>query len=319
VVSLDAATGKRLWKTYMIAEEPHPTQKTKVGTQLWGPAGVAVWTAPTVDLKRKAIYFGTGNSYSFPAADTEDSIVALDMDTGKFRWVHQFTAGDVWNGGCRSGDPVVCSEDAPDFDFAATPILAELKGGRQMLLAGNKSGNIYALDPDRDGKLIWDIKVSKGGTSGGILWGPAADSQNIYAALNDVVRNGREIDPNQGGGTVAVDIASGEKVWFTPPTPCESRKPCSPGQAAAVTVIPGVVFSGSNDGRIRAYSTKDGKILWEYDTVQEFTAVNGVKAKGGSINNGGPAVAGGMLFTNSGYSHHSGIIPGNVLLAFSAE
>jgi len=319
VVALDAATGKRLWKTYMIAEEPHPTQKTKVGTQLWGPAGVAVWTAPTVDLKRKAIYFGTGNSYSFPAADTEDSIVALDMDTGKFRWVHQFTAGDVWNGGCRSGDPAVCSEDAPDFDFAATPILAELAGGQQMLLAGNKSGNIYALDPDRDGKLIWDIKVSKGGTSGGILWGPAADSQNIYAALNDVVRNGREIDPNQGGGTVAVDIASGEKVWFTPPTPCGSRKPCSPGQAAAVTVIPGVVFSGSNDGRIRAYSTKDGKILWEYDTVHEFTAVNGVKANGGSINNGGPAVAGGMLFTNSGYSHHSGVIPGNVLLAFSVE
>ncbi len=319
VVALDASNGRRLWKTYMIAEEPHPTQKTKVGTQLWGPSGVAVWTAPTVDPKRKAIYFGTGNSYSFPAAATEDAIVSLDMDTGKFRWIHQFTEGDVWNGGCRSGDPVVCSEDAPDFDFASTPILVDLKGGKQMLLAGNKSGNIYALDLDHDGKLIWDIKLSKGGTSGGILWGPATDDQNIYAALNDVVRNGRDIDPNQGGGLVAVDIASGKKIWFTPPTPCGNRKPCSPGQAAAVSVIPGVVFSGSNDGRMRAYSTKDGAIIWEYDTVQEYSAVNGVKAKGGSLNNGGPAVAGGMLFTNAGYSHHSGVIPGNVLLAFSAE
>jgi len=103
------------------------------------------------------------------------------------------------------------------------------------------------------------------------------------------------------------------------PDTLRKQKALQPRQAAAVTVIPGVVFSGSNDGRIRAYSTKDGKILWEYDTVQEFTAVNGVKAKGGSINNGGPAVAGGMLFTNSGYSHHSGIIPGNVLLAFSPD
>ena len=197
-------------------------------------------------------------------------------------------------------------------------MLLNLSGGKQVLLAGNKSGNIYAMNPD-DGKLIWDIKVSKGGTSGGIFWGPATDGQNIYAALNDVVRNGTEIDPNKGGGMVAVSVASGEKVWFTPPTPCGNRKPCSSGQAAAVSVIPGAVFSGSNDGRIRAYSTSDGKIIWEYDTVQEYTTVNGVKAKGGSMNNGGPAVAGGMLFTNAGYSHHSGVIPGNVLLAFSVQ
>jgi len=133
------------------------------------------------------------------------------------------------------------------------------------------------------------------------------------------IGGGREVDPNMGGGITAVDVSTGEKVWSTPHSPCGNRKPCSPTQAAAVSATAGAVFSGSNDGRIRAYSTQDGKILWEYDTVQEFTTVNAVKARGGSINNGGPAIAGGMVFTNAGYSHHSGIIPGNVLLAFSAQ
>jgi polyvinyl alcohol dehydrogenase (cytochrome) len=190
-----------------------------------------------------------------------------------------------------------------------------------MLLAGQKSGIVYALDPDDGGKIVWQQRVGKGGTQGGILFGPAADGENLYAAVSDYQRMGasRDPDPNAGGGMVAVALSDGQKRWSAPASPCGGRKPCSPAQAAAVTAIPGVVFSGSVDGRLRAYSTRDGKILWEYDTVREYTTVNGVEAKGGSINNGGPAVAGGMLFTNSGYSHHSGIIPGNVLLAFSVE
>jgi len=321
VVALEAATGKRIWKTYAIEQEPQPTTKSRAGTQLWGPAGAGIWNSPTVDPKQNAIYVGTGNSYSFPSVKTTDAIMAMDMKTGKIRWVHQMTDVDIWNGGCRGGDPVVCSEDAPDYDFGASPILVEGKDGRRILLAGNKSAMIYALDPDHDGKLIWQQKVGRGGTSGGILWGPATDGQAIYAATTDVVRaaNGRDLDPNAGGGLTAVDISGGDKLWSTPHPPCGNRRPCSPTQSAAVSAFPGVVFSGSNDGRIRAYASKDGKIIWEYDTVQEFTTVNGVKAKGGSINNGGPAIAGGMVFLNSGYSHHSGIIPGNVLLAFAVE
>lgn len=174
------------------------------------------------------------------------------------------------------------------------------------------------MDPDHDGKTIWQQKVGRGGTSGGILWGPATDGQAIYAATTDIVRgaNGRDIDPNVGGGLTAVDLSGGDKLWFTPHPSCADRTPCSPTQPAAVSAYPGVVFSGSNDGRIRAYASKDGKIIWEYDTFQEFTTVNGVKARGGSINNGGAAIAGGMVFLNSGYSDHSGVI-GNVLLAFS--
>lgn len=321
VVALDATTGKRIWKTYVIEQEPRPTQKSRAGTQLWGPAGAGIWNSPTVDPKQNAVYVGTGNSYSFPPVKTTDAIVALDMKTGKIRWVRQMTDLDVWNGGCRVGDPIVCSEDAPDYDFGASPILVERKDGGRILLAGNKSAILYALDPDRDGKIVWQQKIGRGGTSGGILWGPATDGQAIYAATTDVVRaaNGRDIDPNIGGGITAVDIGGGDKLWSTPHPPCGDRRPCSPTQPAAVSAFPGVVFSGSNDGHIRAYASKDGKIIWDYDTVHEFRSVNGVKASGGSINNGGPAIAGGMLFTNSGYSHHSGIIPGNVLLAFAVQ
>ena len=192
----------------------------------------------------------------------------MDMKTGRIRWVRQMTDLDVWNGGCREGDPVVCSEDAPDYDFGASPILVETKDGKRVLVAGNKSAIIYALDPDHDGKTIWQQKIGRGGTSGGVLWGPATDSRNIFAATGDGVRvgGGREVDPNMGGGITAVDVSTGEKVWSTPHPPCGNRKPCSPTQAAAVSATAGVVFSGSNDGRIRAYSTQDGKILWEHPT-----------------------------------------------------
>ena len=322
VVALDAATGKQLWKSYMISQEPRPTTKNKAGLQLWGPSGVAVWVAPTIDAKRHALYVGTGNDYSVPATNQSDSIVALDMKSGKILWVRQMTQDDIWNADCRRAgrDPAVCpNADSPDFDFGASPMLVELRGGRQMLVAGNKSGLIVALDPDQKGKTIWEQRVAKGGSQGGILWGPAADGENVYAAISDFTRIKGGVDPKAGGGVTALNLSTGDKVWTGAAAPCGSRKPCSPAQAAAISVIPGVVFSGSVNGYLRAYSSRDGAVMWEYDTAREFETVNGVPAKGGSIDGGGPAVADGMVFTNSGYSHHSGVIPGNVLLAFSVE
>ena len=321
MLALNAATGKRLWKTYVIAGEARPTQKNHSGAQISGPSGVAIWSAPTLDLKRNLLYAGTGNNYSSPPVETADSIIAFDMKSGKIRWVRQMTQNDIWNGSCPlKSDPVTCPEaDSPDFDFAASPILVDLKGGRRALLAGQKSGLVYSLDPDREGKTVWQQRVGKGGTSGGIMFGPASDADNLYVAVSDAKRVNGKPDPNTRGGMHALDLASGRILWSTPHPPCGESGPCSPTQAAAVTAIPGVVFSGSNDGHLRAYSTHDGKIVWDYDTVREYTTVNGVKAKGGSINDAGPAVAGGMLFTNAGYSHHSGIIPGNVLLGFSVE
>jgi polyvinyl alcohol dehydrogenase (cytochrome) len=322
VVALDAATGKQVWKTYMVDKPAAPTQKNRAGVELWGPSGVAVWVAPTVDAKRKVIYIGTGNNYSEPSTNMSDSLIALDMGSGKIRWVRQMTVNDIWNGNCRSAtrDPAMCPDaEAPDFDFGASPILAQLDARRDLLIAGNKSGFIFALDPDQNGKTVWQTQVAKGGTQGGILWGPAVDGRNVYAAISDFTRLPGGLDPNAGGGVAAVALSEGERLWTAPASSCENKKPCSPAQAAAVSVIPGVVFSGAVNGVLRAYSTSDGKVLWEYDTARDFKTVNGVDGRGGSIDGAGPAITGGMLFTNSGYSHHSGIMPGNVLLAFSAE
>lgn len=318
VLALDAATGKQIWKTYTIAENAKPTQKNSAGMQIVGPSGAAVWNAPTLGLKRNTLYVGTGNNYSPPATSLSDSIVAMDMTTGKIKWVRQETEQDVWNASCRRPDrePAVCPDaDAPDFDFGSSPVLAELPGGRQILVAGNKSGVIWALDPDHQGKTIWEQQVGKGSSGGGVLWGIAIDNERVY------VPNGF-FDPKNrdaSGGMAAIGLSDGHPIWSTANAPCGNRKDCKPSHPAAVTAIPGVVFSGTMDGRVRAYAAQDGKVLWEYDTARDFPTVNGVKANGGSMSNAGPTVAGGMVFVNSGYSHHGGIIPGNVLLAFSPE
>ena len=318
LVALDARSGRQLWKSYAILQEPRPTQKNAFGTQLWGPSGAGIWSSPTLDLKRKLIYVGTGNNYSPPATDTSDAIIAFDMESGRIMWVRQLTPGDTWNSACIHGDPANCLDpDDPDFDFGASPVLVKQKNGREILVAGQKSGVVYALDPDRKGEIVWEQRVGVGGTLGGVEWGLAVDDENVYAAVSDIKRlvpRTNTFDPKLGGGFTAIDLSSGKKVWYAPPPKCEDKKLCNPAQSAAVTAIPGVVFSGSDDGHLRAYSTRNGKILWDYDTAHEYTAVNGVKANGGSIDGGGPAVVGGMLFTNSGNSR---FIPGNVLLAFS--
>ncbi|MBI4885752.1 MAG: PQQ-binding-like beta-propeller repeat protein [Acidobacteria bacterium] len=318
VVALDAATGKRLWKTYTVSETPVATTQNSIGTQLYGPAGGAVWNTPTIDTKRHVLYVGTGNNFAPPATPLSDSLLALDLDTGRVRWSRQVTENDIWNGSCRAPnrEAAVCPDkDAPDFDFTGSSLLVDVGGGRQLIVVGNKSGVIVGFDPDASGRIVWERRVAQGGTSGGVFWGSATDGANIYAANADFVAE----NPGAGGGMHAVDLRTGRLVWSVPGAGCASKTPCKPSQNAAVTLIPGAAFSGTMDGRLRAYSTRDGTVLWEYDTAREFDAVNHVKANGGSMSNGGPAIAGGMLFVNSGYSHHGGILPGNALLAFSPE
>jgi polyvinyl alcohol dehydrogenase (cytochrome) len=318
VVALDATTGKRLWKTYVVADTPRPTAKNSIGTQLYGPAGGAIWNTPTIDTRRNVLYVGTGNNFAPPATELSDSLLALDLNDGKVRWAQQITENDIWNGSCRqpNREPAVCPDkDAPDFDFTGSAMLVDVGGGRQLIVVGNKSGIVFGFDPDASGKIIWQQRVAQGSSSGGIFWGSATDGVNIYAANADFVAG----DPAASGGMNALDLRTGRVVWSVPGAGCASKTPCKPSQAAAVTLIDGAAFSGTMDGRLRAYSTRDGKILWEYDTAREFATVNGVKANGGSMSNSGPAIVGGMLFVNSGYSHHGGILPGNVLLAFSAE
>lgn len=318
IVALDRETGQQVWKTYMIDRPAKPTVKNSIGTQLFGPSGAAVWNTPTIDSDRNTLYVGTGNNFSPPATDASDAIVAIDLTTGEIRWIHQITANDIWNASCRrpDRDPAVCPDaDAPDLDFPGSPIFVDLADGRQLIAAGNKDGMIYALDPDRGGAMVWKQRVAKGGLSGGVFWGAAVDGTNIYGA--DAYYEAS--DPGASGGLTAVELATGRIAWQVPGAGCINKSPCHPSQKAAVTVLPGVVFSGTIDGRLRAYSTSNGVVIWEYDTVKEFTTINGIRANGGSMSNGGPVVVDGMLFVNSGYSHHGAILPGNVLLAFSPE
>ncbi len=313
VSALDASTGKLIWKSYTIAEEPHPVRKNKQGIQLWGPSGAGVWSSPTIDAKRHAVYVTTGDSYSDPPAHTSDSFLAFDMDTGKLLWSRQLTEGDAYNLGCPTGDN--CPESkGPDFDFGCSPNLVDLPNGKRALVAGQKSGMVHAIDPDQQGEVLWSVRVGKGGALGGVQWGNATDGQNVYVAVSDHFATP---DPKQAGGMFALKLATGERVWSTPPPACDKPN-CSPAQSAAVTVIPGVVFSGALDGHLRAYSTADGRIIWDVDTAIEYQAVNGVKAKGGSLDGPGPVVVGGTLYVNSGYGMFFEM-PGNVLLAFSVD
>ena len=315
VVALDARTGRRLWKTYTVSETPVPTTKNSTGTQLYGPAGGAIWNTPTIDIKRNVLYVGTGNNFAPPATKLSDSLLALDLDTGRIRWSHQVTENDIWNGSCRAPnrEAAACPDkDAPDFDFTGSALLVDVGNDRQMIVVGNKSGVIFGFDPDASGRIVWERRVAQGSSSGGVFWGSATDGVNIYAANADFLAG----SPGASGGMYAVELRTGRLVWSVPGASCANRSPCKPSQNAAVTLIPGVVFSGTMDGRLRAYSTRDGKVLWEYDTAREFATINHVQANGGSMSNSGPAIVGGMLFVNSGYSHHGGILPGNVLLAF---
>lgn len=318
LVALDASTGNQRWKTYAIAEEPQPQEKNQLGTQFWGPSGVGLWVAPTLDLKRNLIYLASGNSYTAPEAKTSDAVIAFDLSSGKIKWSRQFVSGDVWNIGCTRHDELLnCDEDdAPDDDFAASPILVQLSGGKRALIAAQKSG-IVVLDPDDpQGKLLWQ---QHGETEpfGKLMWGGAADGRNVYFPVTNSVPNGGRGD--SAGGMFALDITTGQKTWFSPPPPCGDKKPCSQSQSAAATATEGVVFSGAVDGTLRAYASADGRILWEHQSARDYETVNGVKAKGGSFNGAGPAISGGMLFATSGYARVGGTLAGNVLLAFSVD
>ena len=319
IVALDAATGRQVWKTYAIAEAPRRTDRNVVGTQRWGPSGAGIWSAPTVDAERNRLYVTTGDSYSDPAAPESDAIMALDMDTGQVLWVQQTTPGDAWTVACegeteidRAGCP---DSEGPDVDYGSSPVLTTLPGGQRVLLAGQKSGVMYGLSPDT-GELLWETRVSDGGILGGIEWGFATDGEFVYASISDAY----EKEPGEAGGLAALRIENGEVVWEAPPIQdtCGGREGCHTGQPGAVTAIPGVVFSGSLDGHFRAYSTESGAVIWDVDTVGEFETVNGVPARGGSINGSGATIVGGMLYVTSGYGGGD-FMPGNVLLAFSIE
>lgn len=326
VAAVDAGTGKVLWKTYMVPDAPKLIGKNAAGVDSYANSGIGVRVTPTLDPAKRALYVTTGENYSPPATSLVNAFVALAMDDGRILWSKQITPGDVWNVACISPDRTNCPfEPGPDANFGMAPMLVEAGPGQRLLIAGQKSGVVTAVDPDRQGEIVWQAPIGKGGLLGGIQWGGATDGRRVYIPLSDyglTVVGRRQYgnpDPAVGGGLFAMDAATGRVVWKAPPPKCPAdRTPCSPAQSAAATLAGGAVFSGAMDGVLRAYDAETGEVIWSFDTARPFETVNGVAARGGAMDGAGPAVADGMVYVTSGYSIFGGM-PGNVLLAFKPQ
>lgn len=302
IVALDANTGRRIWTTHAIPDPPTRARRNSRGTQLWTGAGAAIWHAPTIDPRQRTLYVATGDAYTEPAAQTTDAVMAIQMDTGRILWSVQDTANDAWLVGCAQDRNENCPKNlGPDYDFGASPILHTLPDGGRVLLAGQKSGQVFAHDPDRQGAVVWKTLLADRIGGSEILFGGAADEQAAYFGLDN-------------GMLAALNPATGERKWSVSIAAEGPRR----GLTAALTTIPGVVFAGGQDGRLRAFASDSGRVIWDFNMVREFTTVNGVTAKGGAMGAPGPTVAGGMLFVGSGYVGLGNGTPGNVLLAFAA-
>jgi len=313
IVALNANTGKQVWKYWVVEGDPKPVKQNPNGVKIYAPAGGSVWNSPTIDPVRGAVYFGTGDATTAPSPLTTDAIVAIDLKTGKLLWTHQADANDVFMGGCGGATPsLACpTPNGPDLDIGNSPILKTLPGGKRVLLTGTKRGHLIALDPDNKGALLYRVTANngapvlptapaptgRGGGGGSIVWGGAADAQNAYYGLG-------------GPGLVALNPGTGQTGWTFNG---------GGSMGAAPTVIPGVVFEASGNGRLFAVSTADGKQLWDFNTNQEFQTVNKVAAHGGAVTVSGASVVGGMVFISSGYAISNGSSGGNVVLAFSTN
>ena len=326
VVALDLANGEQIWKTYMIDTAAIEIGTTVLGIKRYGPSGVPVWSVPTVDARRNLLYISTGNQYTEPVVEESDAIVALDLDTGEKRWLRNFAPEhmdnqDVYHFGCEAWVDETRSTCSPinpkgqgDREFGAPAVLTTLVDGSEILLAGSKDGMMYALDPDRNGELIWKKRLGRGGELGGIQYGFAASDTHAFIPISDV-----NADFKADGALISLELRSGKIIWRIPApvdTCGDKPAPCNNALTAAVTLTPQIVFAGSIDGYLRAYQVQDGQLIWEYDTTQLVKGVNGIEGHGGSIGTAGPTITDNMLYQTSGYGGILAGMPGNILLAF---
>ncbi len=326
VLALDAATGKRVWTWVTMPPAEYTGERNSAGARLRGPSGAPIWSSPSLDEERGHLYVTTGENTSLPATGTSNAIVALDIDTGEQEWIFQAIADDVWNMACTGGEPgpnCPSAEDSirKDWDFGGAAIPVTLADGTDLLLAGQKSGHLWALDPD-DGSVVWQQRVGDGGALGGNHWGIAVDGERAFLPINDPHYASMSADMIDAG-VFAFDMATGEPVWEYRSAPacgdgrrgrvesCEEKY----GFSAMPLVIDGALVAGNIDGRLFVFDGDNGDILFEFDTSRAFETVNGVEARGGSIDAHSVAAGAGMLFVGSGYERFRQQ-PGNVLLAF---
>ena len=326
MVAIDTETGNILWN-HRVEQKPKNVGKGFISrSKKFAPSGSAVWNSPAVDIKEGRVFFGTGQSLQSPASNFSDAIITLDLETGKRIWSTQTLAGDAYNVGCEVPvvSRMVCpKENGPDFDFGASVIQSLDINGKKILLAGQKSGEVFRLNPD-NGEIVWRSRIGNGGLLGGVHFGMATDQVKLYVPISDRWVN-RDYDDFARPGLYAVDFESGTILWSVmSDNICKDRKPlygegnCFPGFSAPISIANDLLFAGSLDGRFSAHSTKDGTKLWEFDTLRNFQTVNKQPAVGGSIDAAGPVISDNWIFINSGYAQH-GQMAGNVILAFSIK
>ncbi|MEX0965144.1 MAG: PQQ-binding-like beta-propeller repeat protein [Pseudohongiellaceae bacterium] len=323
IVTLDAATGAIEWVYHTMQEAQYTGEVSSIGVRLRGPSGAPIWTTPTVDAKRNTVYITTGENTSHPATNTSDAIIALDLDSGAEKWAFQGMVHDVWNSACGRTQGPNCPNQAPstlaDKDFGGAAVLVERAEG-DILLAGQKTGDLWALNPDT-GALLWNQRVGTGSTLGGNHWGITTDGERVFHPINDPGEASGTYVPQRG--MYSFFVGSGEPSWsFKVEADCDNRSPrlrnCETrnGFSATPLLIDGALVSAGVDGRLYIFDKETGEILFLHDTVQDYETVNGVPGYGGAIDSHSIAAGGGMLFISSGYGRMGGT-PGNVLLAFA--
>jgi polyvinyl alcohol dehydrogenase (cytochrome) len=331
VVAMDAMTGKRVWEGHTM-ENAKPIKDRGDGKMIWGPSGAPVWNSPSIDQKRGLIFVGTGEANSAPAHKNTNAIMAFSLKDGSIKWAHQATPDDVFNVGCNPrGGPKNCPREGEtvfrDVDFGASTIIAKAPNGKELVLAGQKSGTVWAMNPDT-GKVEWRRDIGTGGPNGGIHWGIAADDTHVYAPISYIGRSipGQEVSPDLKPGLYAVNLNDGSMGWqFQVAPDCtDARKKFVPrcnglyGLSGAPTVIGDHIITGGLDGRVYMLEKKTGKLVWTFDTAREFEALNGVKGNGGSFDNASIVAANGLVLMNSGYGLF-GQGAGNVMIALKPK
>lgn len=322
VAAYSLATGAVIWRTYMAPV---------------GYSGVPIWSStPVVDPRRNSLYVTTGNNYTVPdpvercekthlmqpaqvmacqaSTDYFDSIVSLDLTTGTVKWAHRASETDAWTGACLTFGPTCPSPMGQDYDFGSGANLYTtfLNGAvTQLLGAGQKSGNYFALNPDT-GATVWSESIGPGGKLGGIQWGTATDNLRIYIAIANFSHRPYTLQPSgvmwNGASWAAVAPNTGKIIWQVPDPGFSTVDPGQPAMATGpVTVANGVVYVPSMSGYVYALSAATGATLWSYNT-------------GGSVN-AGAAIVDGTVYWGSGYGYFGGDNPfgthNNKLFAFS--